>query len=89
MSMQTDVKAVTITGNGALAVQPRIRIKGIHYVATTAGTVDFTVGANNVLSLPVQIGSTYVAIPGEGILCATAPTATYTAAVATLVVFYG
>ena len=66
MADQTDVKAVTVSGTGALAIgdaTPRgVRIKGIYYSMSTAGTVAITDGGSSgatLLSIIVPIGTTY------------------------------
>ena len=88
MSMQTDVKAVSIAGTGAIGVGP-CRIKGIYFSTTTGGTVAFADGSTTLISLTVPIGTQYMLLPGEGVRFKTDPAATYTTAVGAVTVFYG
>jgi hypothetical protein len=97
MSTQTDVKAVTAAGTGALAIggaSPSLgtRIKAIYWSGTTAGTLTFTDGGaagTSRLSLAVPIGTVSIPIPGEGIRFNNDPYVTFTTAAGSATVFYG
>mgnify|MGYP006294468551 CR=1 FL=1 len=88
MVMQTDVKAKSVAGTGALGVGA-CRVKGIYFSMTTGGTVALTDGNNTLLSLTVPVGTVSILLPGEGIRFTGDPTVTYTTAVGALTVFYG
>jgi hypothetical protein len=94
MTMQTDVKAKSVAGTGALGVGTGtgVRIKGAYFSMSTGGTVAITDGAStgaSLLSLTVPIGTAYILIPGEGIWSKADPFVTYTTAVGALTIFYG
>lgn len=74
---QYDVRAKTMTSTDATGVgQPRARIKAIYYVAGTAGSISFKDGGASgeekiLLATPASTagnGSTYVLIPGDGVV---------------------
>lgn len=92
MTMQTDVKAKTVSGTGALGVGgTRTRVKGVYYSMTTGGTISIADGngGTTLLSFTVPVGTNYFLVPGEGILFYNDPYATFTTAVGSLTVFYG
>lgn len=77
MGFQYDVKAKTMTSTDATGIGlPRARIKAVYYVAGSAGFISFTEGGSGgpellKLATPASTagnGSTYVLIPGDGIL---------------------
>lgn len=88
MSMQTDVKAKSVTGTGALSIGP-CRIKAIYVNATTGGTLAVTAGGATVLSIVFPITSVHLLLPGEGIRCESDPTATFTTLAGNITFFYG
>ena len=92
MSMQTDVKsaAVAAAQTDASVYDGRARIKGILISYPSGGTVVLKDNATTVFSFtaPAAIGTVFIPVPGEGILCSTSVVAT-TAASTTAVVFYG
>ena len=74
---QYDVRSKTMTSTDATGVgQPRARIKAIYYVAGTAGSISFKDGGASgeekiLLATPASTagnGSTYVLIPGDGVV---------------------
>ena len=74
---QYDVRSKTMTSTDATGVgQPRARIKSIYYVAGTAGSISFKDGGAGgeekiLLATPASTagnGSTYVLIPGDGVV---------------------
>ena len=74
---QYDVRSKTMTSTEATGVgQPRARIKAIYYVAGTAGSISFKDGGASgeekiLLATPASTagnGSTYVLIPGDGVV---------------------
>ena len=74
---QFDVRSKTMTTTGATGIgQPRARIKSLYYVAGTAGSISFKDGASDgeekiLLATPASTagnGSTYVLIPGDGVV---------------------
>ena len=74
---QFDVRSKTMTTTGATGIgQPRARIKAIYYVAGTAGSISFKDGGSGgeekiLLATPASTagnGSTYVLIPGDGVV---------------------
>ena len=92
MTMQTDVKAKSITGTVALGIGP-CRIKAIYVNATTGGTLGVADSANTLISMVFPtIGATtpfYMLLPGEGVYFKSDPTATYTTLVGNVTFFYG
>lgn len=76
MTMQYDVKAVHITGDGSL-LSYRTRVKGVQITGDgTAGDVIFKDGGASgttmlVIALTTSLVPFYVAIPGEGMLFST------------------
>jgi hypothetical protein len=97
MSMQTDVKASTITSTGAFQNEAataniqRTRVKGIYFVGTGTVTLqDGGSGGVTRLSLTGGSGgdSNFVLIPGEGILFTTDVYGTLTT-VSSVTIFYG
>jgi hypothetical protein len=77
MGFQFDVKAKTLAATAATGIgQPRARIKSIYFVAGTAGYISFTDGGAGGterirLATPASTagnGSTYVLIPGDGVV---------------------
>jgi len=103
MSTQTDVLAKTVSGTGALSIggaNPSlgVRIKGIYWSGTTAGTLTFTDGGasgTSRISLSVPgaasgVGATvYLNLPGEGVRFNNDPYVTFTTAAGSATVFYG
>lgn len=94
--MQTDVKAKTLTATGASGVGGT-RIRGIYFVnGVTAGSVSIkdggTGGTERVLiNAPANTtgnGTTYLPLPGEGILFRADPYITLTV-VTSVTFFYG
>ncbi len=97
MSMQTDVKASTITSTGnfqneaATANLQRTRVKGIYFVGTGTVTLkDGGSGGITRLSLTASAATdvNYVIMPGEGILFGTDVYGTLTT-VTSVTIFYG
>jgi len=91
--MQTDVKSGAAAANATTTIfDGPARIKGLTISYPSGGTVvlnDGTAGtARFSFTAPAAAGSIYVAIPGEGIKCATNISAVC-AASTTAVVFYG
>lgn len=76
MTMQYDVKAVHITGDGSL-LGYRTRVKGIQITGDgTAGNVVLKDGGSSgtsrlVIAISTSLVPFYVGIPGEGILFST------------------
>jgi len=71
MSMDSDVKAVTITGTGA-AVSRRARVRGIFYhVGGGVGTLTFKDGTDTTVDITLTLNSNsdgYMLLPGRGVL---------------------
>lgn len=89
MATQTDVKAKSVAGTGALGVGA-CRIKAFYFSMATGGTVAIsTTPDGTVLSLTVPVGTFAQLLPGEGIRCTADPTVTYTTAVGAFTVYYG
>lgn len=74
---QFDVRSKTMTTTGATGIgQPRARIKAIYYVAGTAGSISFKDGGSGgeekiLLATPASTagnGTTYLVIPGDGVV---------------------
>lgn len=74
---QFDVRSKTMTTTGATNIGvPRARIKAIYYVSGTAGSISFKDGGAGgeekiLLATPVNTagnGSTYLVIPGDGVV---------------------
>ena len=91
-TVQYDVLSVYKTATGALGTSGRCRIKGVYYVASTVGDLEFRDGgASGPVRLQMAIpasGPGLAVIPGEGILCQGDPYMTITGA-AKVTVFYG
>ena len=96
MTMQYDVKSTHLNASGSIYAA-RARIKGFSICATasTAGTLllkDGGSGGTTVIEIDIPSNSNpnsfYVAVPGEGVLCATNIYATLTN-IASVTVFYG
>jgi hypothetical protein len=94
---QFDVKAKTMTLTGATGIGlPRARIKSIYYVAGTAGSISFKDGSASgteriLLATPASTagnGSTYVLIPGDGVVFNADPYLTITGPTS-VTFFYG
>ena len=94
---QFDVRSKTMTTTGATGIgQPRARIKSIYYVAGTAGSISFKDGGSGgeekiLLATPASTagnGSTYVLIPGEGVVFKDDPYLTITGPTS-VTFFYG
>ena len=97
MTFQFDVKAKTMTTTGATGIGlPRARIKSIYYVAGSAGSISFRDGGAGgaekiLLATPASTagnGSTYVLIPGDGVVFEADPYLTITGP-ASVTFFYG
>lgn len=74
---QFDVRSKTMTTTGATGIGlPRARIKAIYYVAGTAGSISFKDGGSGgeekiLLATPASTagnGTTYLVIPGDGVV---------------------
>jgi hypothetical protein len=102
MSTQTDVKAKTVSGTGALTLGQAavgqvpaagVRLKGFYWPGGTAGTVAFTDGGASgpsLVSFAVPTTAVFIGpFPGEGIRSVGDPYVTYTTAVGVGVLFYG
>lgn len=94
MSTQTDVLSVTLTASGS-AVAARARVKAIYYVAgATAGSIlvkDGGSGGTTQIDLATPAAATatsYMLLPGEGVLFATNVYLTITNATS-VVIYYG
>jgi hypothetical protein len=94
---QFDVRSKTMTTTGATGIgQPRARIKSIYYVAGTAGSISFKDGGSGgeekiLLATPASTagnGSTYVLIPGDGVVFKDDPYLTITGPTS-VTFFYG
>jgi len=94
---QFDVKAKTMTETGATGIGiPRARIKAIYYVAGTAGSISFKDGGASgeekiLLATPASTagnGSTYVLVPGDGVVFKEDPYLTITGPTS-VTFFYG
>lgn len=94
---QFDVRSKTMTTTGATGIGlPRARIKSIYYVAGTAGTISFKDGGSGgeekiLLATPASTagnGSTYVLIPGDGVVFNNDPYITITGP-SSVTFFYG
>lgn len=94
---QFDVRSKTMTETGATGIgQPRARIKAIYYVAGTAGSISFKDGGSGgeekiLLATPASTagnGSTYVLIPGDGVVFRADPYLTITGPTS-VTFFYG
>jgi hypothetical protein len=94
---QYDVRSKTMTTTGATGIgQPRARIKAIYYVAGTAGSISFKDGGSGgeekiLLATPASTagnGSTYVLIPGDGVVFRADPYLTITGPTS-VTFFYG
>lgn len=96
MGFQFDVKATTLTSTGALGIgQPRARIKAVYYVAGTAGSISLKDGGSGgterlLLDTAASTagGSTYILIPGDGIVFNDDPYLTLSGA-SSVTFFYG
>jgi len=95
--MQTDVKSTHLNASGSVYAA-RARVKGIVIVATasTAGVLvikDGGSGGTTVIEIDVPSNPYpipfYVAVPGEGVLCASNVYATLNAGISSVTVFYG
>ena len=96
MAMQTDIKAVNMTASGAAGVGAT-RVKGIYFVnGATAGSVSFKEGGSSgteriKIDAPANTtgnGTTYLPLPGEGVLFRADPYVTITT-VTSVTFFYG
>lgn len=92
MSMQTDVKAATVTAEGS-AYAARARVKALSFVTTaTAGSVQLEDGDGGAVKLniatPAVAGYEYIILPGEGVLFETGIWVV-PANVSSVTVFYG
>ena len=92
-----DVRSKTMTTTGATGIgQPSARIKAIYYVAGTAGSISFKDGGSGgeekiLLATPASTagnGSTYVLIPGDGVVFRADPYLTITGPTS-VTFFYG
>ena len=97
MTTQTDVKSVQASGSGLLGIggaNPTlgVRVKGIYWNGTTAGTLTFNDGSSSGtarITISVPIGTTYMVLPGEGVRFTNDVYLTFTTAVGAATVFYG
>ena len=92
MSMQTDVKAIQVTGDGGAVYGARTRVKAVTISFEASGTVVLKDGGSGgttrfAYTAPTVAGSVHVVIPGEGILFGTNVHAVLSDA--TIVVFHG
>lgn len=94
---QFDVRSKTMTTTDATGIgQPRARIKAIYYVAGTAGSISFKDGGSGgtekiLLATPASTagnGSTYILIPGDGVVFEGDPYLTITGP-SSVTFFYG
>lgn len=94
---QFDVRSKTMTSTDATGIgQPRARIKAIYYVAGTAGSISFKDGGSGgtekiLLATPASTagnGSTYILIPGDGVMFEADPYLTITGPTS-VTFFYG
>jgi hypothetical protein len=94
---QFDVRSKTMTTTGSTGIGlPRARIKSIYYVAGTAGSISFKDGGTGgeekiLLATPASTagnGSTYVLIPGDGVVFNADPYLTITGPTS-VTFFYG
>ena len=91
MTMQTDVKASSLSATGTV-FSGRSRLKGLTISFASGGTVVIRDGGASGVTIfsytaPATAGAINVVIPAEGILCAIDAHATLTNA--TIVAFYG
>lgn len=91
--MQTDVKSTAAAANATTTIfGGPARIKGVSISYSTGGTVVLNDGTGGTarfsFTAPAAAGSIYIAIPGEGVSCATNISAVCSATT-TAVVFYG
>lgn len=102
MSTQTDVSAKSVTtsagSNSALlgigGANPNlgVRIKGIYWSGTVAGSISFNDGGSTGtarINIAVPNGTTYILLPGEGVRYTNDVYAAFTSATGTVTVFYG
>ena len=97
MTTQTDVKSVQANSSGLLGIggaNPTlgVRVKGIYWNGTTAGTLTFDDGSSTGtarITLSVPIGTAYLLLPGEGVRFTNDVYLTFTTAVGYATVFYG
>lgn len=96
MAMQTDIKAKNLTASGAAGIGAT-RVKGIYFVnGATAGSVSFKEGSSGgteriKIDAPANTtgnGTTYLPLPGEGVLFRADPYVTITT-VTSVTFFYG
>ena len=94
---QFDVRSKTMTSTDATGIgQPRARIKAIYYVAGSAGSISFKDGGSGgtekiLLATPASTagnGSTYILIPGDGVVFEADPYLTITGPTS-VTFFYG
>ena len=95
MTMQTDVKASTVSASSTNTIvnAARSRLKAVTVIfAATGGTVSITDAAGGAtlfsFPAPTAIGTVHILIPGEGILAQTSLAVT-TGAGASAIVYYG
>ncbi len=95
--LQFDVRSKTMATTGATGIGlPRARIKAIYYVAGAAGSISFKDGSaigeeKILLATPASTagnGSTYVLIPGDGVVFREDPYLTITGPTS-VTFFYG
>jgi hypothetical protein len=97
MTTQTDVKSVQASSSGLLGIggaNPTlgVRVKGIYWSGTTAGTLTFNDGSSSGtarITLAVPNGTTHILLPGEGVRFTNDVYLTVTTAVGATTVFYG
>lgn len=96
MAMQTDIKAKNMTASGVAGIGAT-RVKGIYFVnGATAGSVSFKDGGSGgveriKIDAPANTtgnGTTYLPLPGEGVLFRADPYVTITT-VTSVTFFYG
>ena len=88
--MQTDVKGASCAANDSTtAYNGRTRLKGLYYSASGATTVAVKDGSTTLFTFTIAAANTsYVLLPGEGVLCETSLVITNGANV-TSIAFYG
>ena len=102
MSTQTDVKSVALAasagagsallGIGGANPALGVRVKGIYWSGTVAGSIAFKDGSSSGttnITIVVPNGTTYLLIPGEGVRFNNDVYAAFTSATGTVTVFYG
>ena len=91
MSMESDVKAVTITGSGA-AVSRRARVRGIWYHnGGGVGTLVLKDGSDTTVDISLTLNANsdgYMLLPGRGVLFETSINCTTFTNLTSVTLFY-